>query len=55
MKKVCILIPVYNEEQVLPLLEKRLLAVCNPLPYRFRFLMVNDGSTDQSLSILKHM
>lgn len=55
MKSICILIPVYNEEQVLPLLEKRLLSVCNPLPYRFRFLMVNDGSTDHTLSILKAM
>lgn len=28
MKTICILIPVYNEEQVLPLLEKRLFPMC---------------------------
>ena len=55
MKRICILIPVYNEEQVLPSLEKRLREACDSLPYQFRFLMVNDGSTDQSLFLMKKM
>ena len=55
MKSVCILIPVYNEAPVLPMLKRRLLEVCDPLPYTFRFLMVNDGSSDQSLALLKAM
>ena len=55
MKRICILIPVYNEEQTLPLLHRRLVAVCNPLPYRFRFLFVNDGSTDRSLLLLSQI
>ncbi len=55
MKKICILIPIYNEEPVLPLLKSHLLQVCDGLPYQFRFLMVNDGSSDQSLAMLRAM
>lgn len=54
MKTICILIPVYNEETVLPALRSRLTQVLDALPrYQFRVLFVNDGSTDQSLALLK--
>lgn len=53
MKKITILIPAYNEEKVLPLLIKRLDSVVSAIPtYTFEFLFVNDGSRDQTFSML---
>ncbi len=54
MKKISILIPAYNEEEVLPLLFDRLDALAKSLKsYQFEFLFVNDGSRDNTLSILR--
>lgn len=55
MKKlISILIPAYNEEEVLDMLYERLdkLATDNDA-YNFEFLFVNDGSRDATLAILK--
>lgn len=59
MKKVSILIPVYNEEASLPLLYPEL---CNIIDhqdyidkYEWEILFVNDGSTDSTLKLLKEM
>ena len=54
MKKISILIPAYNEQEVLPQLFKRLddLAKKNS-NYTWEFLFVNDGSTDKTLEIIK--
>ena len=41
-----LIIPVYNEEEVVPLFHRRLCAVVDPLPYVFRVIFVDDGSTD---------
>lgn len=55
-KLVTILIPTYNEEDVLPLLYGRLLKLMDSLPqYNFEILFVNDGSTDQTLNLIKQM
>lgn len=51
-KKICVLIPVYNEEGVLDALHAKLDEVLKPLPYDFDFLFVNDGSADGSLERL---
>lgn len=54
MKSITILIPAYNEEQVLPKLHRRLMELANSQPdYDFEFLFVNDGSKDKTLQILK--
>lgn len=54
MKKITLLIPVYNEEEVLPLLYTELCNVTNSLPdYEFELLFVDDGSKDGSLNILR--
>ena len=56
MKKISILIPAYNEEQVLHTLINRLDAVTSELPhYQFEYLFVNDGSTDNTLFLLKQL
>jgi len=47
-----ILIPVYNEEEVLSLLFERLYPVMDALGRSYEVLFVNDGSTDNSAAIL---
>lgn len=51
---ISIIIPCYNEEQVLPILKEALLKVMDEMSdYNFQLLFINDGSSDQTLSILK--
>ena len=46
-KKVSILIPMYNEQEVLPALFNRLSDLMDGNPsYMWEVVMVNDGSTD---------
>ncbi|MDE7442665.1 MAG: glycosyltransferase family 2 protein [Muribaculaceae bacterium] len=53
MKKVSVLIPLYNECQSLPQLFDRLTALMDSHPeYLWEVLLVNDGSTDASLALL---
>lgn len=54
MKSVTLLIPAYNEQEVLPHLYDRLnkLAGENPA-YSWEFLFVNDGSRDKTLELLQ--
>jgi dolichol-phosphate mannosyltransferase len=51
-RKICVLIPVYNEEGIIETLHERLDQVSKTLPYEFDFLFVNDGSADGSLEKL---
>ena len=56
MKTVDLIIPVYNEEESLPLFyeeTQKVLEQCSG--FSFRFIFVNDGSNDQTLPILKKM
>lgn len=55
MKKVSILIPVYNEEKMLPLLEPEVKKLMDTLKdkYEWEVVFVNDGSRDNSLVMLK--
>ena len=56
MKTVTILIPAYNEEEVLEQMYTVLVAVCNRLTnYQFEFLFVNDGSKDRTLELVKQL
>ncbi|MFC6465119.1 glycosyltransferase family 2 protein [Marinilactibacillus sp. GCM10026970] len=56
MKTLSVIIPAYNEEEVLPQLIERLNEVSEKLDrYAFEFLFVNDGSTDQTLNLLKEL
>lgn len=55
MKKISILIPAYNEEEVLDQLYTRLGKLANEQKrYDFEFLFVNDGSRDKTLEIIKN-
>ncbi len=54
MKKISLLIPAYNEHQVLTHLYQRLSKLANDnKSYEFEFLFVNDGSKDNTLDIIK--
>ncbi|WP_047982593.1 glycosyltransferase family 2 protein [Ornithinibacillus contaminans] len=56
MKTITLLIPAYNEEEVLYKLYDRLLTVMEKVKnYGFEVLFVNDGSNDNTLSIIKEM
>lgn len=54
MKMITILVPAYNEEEVLEKLFVRLGDLANSVKnYEFEFLFVNDGSKDKTLDIIK--
>jgi glycosyltransferase involved in cell wall biosynthesis len=54
VKLISILIPAYDEEQVLDKLFTRLANLANDTKdYEFEFLFVNDGSKDKTLGIIK--
>jgi len=53
-KKISVLIPAYNEQEVLRHLYERLYKLAGETPnYAFEFLFVNDGSRDKTLEIIK--
>ena len=55
-EKLSIIIPMYNEEESIPYLYKRLLALGERIKnYDIEFLFVNDGSKDKSLEIIKDL
>lgn len=54
MRKITILVPCYNEQEVLYQLYRRLDAVLTQLnSYHFEILFVNDGSSDRTIQIIK--
>jgi undecaprenyl-phosphate 4-deoxy-4-formamido-L-arabinose transferase len=50
-----VVIPVYNEEQTLPLLYDRLFPVLDGLGQRYEVIFVNDGSKDASQEMLERL
>ncbi|MEI9477853.1 MAG: glycosyltransferase family 2 protein [Deltaproteobacteria bacterium] len=52
---ISIVVPVYNEEENLPILVARLVDVLNPLGKTYEMIFVDDASTDRSRSLLKEM
>jgi len=51
--QVAVVIPVYNEEENLPELMRRLMPVMQGLGKSFEIILIDDGSHDNSLEILK--
>jgi undecaprenyl-phosphate 4-deoxy-4-formamido-L-arabinose transferase len=51
--KLSVVIPVYNEEAVLPTLFSRLYPVLDALELSYEILFVNDGSKDRSAALLR--
>lgn len=56
MRCISILIPAYNEAEVLNILYERLCSVAEKIKnYSFEFLFVNDGSKDDTLIIIQNL
>jgi glycosyltransferase involved in cell wall biosynthesis len=53
--RISVVIPVYNEGPCLVKLYDELAATCDPLPYEFEFLFVNDGSADETEEVLAEL
>jgi glycosyltransferase involved in cell wall biosynthesis len=54
MKKISLLIPAYNEQEVLEHLYHRIGKLANDnKSYEFEFMFINDGSRDKTLEIIK--
>jgi undecaprenyl-phosphate 4-deoxy-4-formamido-L-arabinose transferase len=53
MPKLSVVIPVYNEEQVLPRLFERLYPALDALAITYECVFVNDGSKDRSAALLR--
>lgn len=54
-KIISIIVPLYNEEESLPILYKRLEKVLKNIQYDYEILFVNDGSKDKSLDIIRDL
>ena len=50
---VSVIIPVYNEEQTLPLLFSRLYPALDKLGVNYEIIFINDGSRDRSAALLR--
>ena len=54
--KISIIVPCYNEEEALPLFYKELVKVSNVMSEQeFEFLLIDDGSRDATLSLLREI
>ncbi|VXC12839.1 Dolichol-phosphate mannosyltransferase [Flavobacterium sp. 9AF] len=54
-KTVSIVIPSFNEESNIEMIAKTIHSVMNPLPYYYRIVFVDDGSSDNSLNCLEQL
>jgi glycosyltransferase involved in cell wall biosynthesis len=54
-KAISIVVPVYNEEGNIGSLHRQILAVCRENNYVFEIIIVDDGSTDNSLNLIKQL
>lgn len=52
-KKICIVIPACNEEKNIPLIIDAIKGVMNAEAYNYSITFVDDGSTDNTLAVLK--
>lgn len=52
IRKVSVVIPVYNEEESLPALLSRTQAACQQLTQKYEIILVDDGSSDSSGDML---
>jgi dolichol-phosphate mannosyltransferase len=53
--QISILIPIFNESENIPLLYSSLLSTLNNQNYEFEIILVNDGSTDNSMQVLNQI
>jgi polyisoprenyl-phosphate glycosyltransferase len=54
-KVISVVVPAYNEQEVLPEFHKRASTVLDALPFDAEILYVNDGSTDATLKVMQNL
>ena len=52
---ITIITPCYNEEAALPVFYREVTAVLSGLPYAYELLLVNDGSKDRTLQVMREL
>ncbi len=50
---ISILVPCYNEQEVIDLCHKEITSIIDNLPYNFEIIYINDGSSDETLDKLQ--
>jgi glycosyltransferase involved in cell wall biosynthesis len=53
MHKICIIVPLYNEENVFGHLMERLSSVVGSAPYQIEVILVDDGSSDATSDLMR--
>lgn len=53
--EISVVVPVYNEEENLPILVPQIMNVLRSLEKRFEIILVDDGSTDNSFNVIKEL
>ena len=53
MDKISIVVPCYNEEEVLEIFYNKIIEVTSKIDAEFEYILVDDGSVDKTLEILK--
>lgn len=54
-EKLVIIVPYYNEEAVLPIFYKEVTRVLKTINKKYEILLINDGSSDNTLQIMKQL
>lgn len=54
-KKISLIVPCYNEEEALPYFYEEVTKVFQPLDYDYELLLVNDGSKDATLEVMRRI
>lgn len=55
MKKISIIIPVRDEEDNIAKLHEEIAAVCRAADYEFEVIIVDDGSSDRTFAVARHL
>ncbi|WP_375473829.1 glycosyltransferase family 2 protein [uncultured Nostoc sp.] len=55
LPKYSFIVPIYNEEEIIPELYRRLSAVMNRMDGLVELILINDGSRDRSLQLLQEL
>ena len=50
---ISLIVPCYNEQEALPTFYEEVMKVVKELNYQYEILFINDGSTDDTISLLK--
>ena len=53
MESIAIIVPCYNEQEALPIFYEETTKVMSKLNYDYKILLINDGSKDNTLAIMK--